>query len=755
MYVNAIIHKIFFVLISLCMTHGLWSQFTIKGIVTDCEKALPFASIAIADSNIGILSDSLGYFQLNDIPEGKHILHVSHLGFESQMIELSNGPQYKNSNLEICLKPNQNILDEVVVTGTMKPISRLDSPVPVELYSPAFFDKNPTGNIFEGLQNVNGVRPQINCNVCNTGDIHINGLEGPYTMVLLDGMPIVSSLASVYGLSGIPNSIIDRVEIVKGPASSLYGSEAIGGLINIITKKPQGEKLISVDVMSNSWQEHNLNLGLSLPVSDKVNLLTGLNIFNYTNPIDNNRDNFTDVTLQRRVSLFQKWNFVRADNKLSSLAARYYYENRWGGQMQWEETYRASSEIYGEAIDTRRFELIAEYQLPFKENILASFSFNTHHQDSAYGDLLYVADQKIAFGQLTWNKKIQNHDLLFGSSVRYTFYDDNTPATELRDGQTINMPDKIWLPGVFVQDEITLDNHTILLGSRYDYNNRHGHIFTPRFALKLQLSDWDRLRINAGTGFRIVNIFTEDHAALTGAREVLITEDLKPERSINVNLNYSRKIYNKNLSNLFFEFSAWYTRFSNAIIPDYETDITKIIYNNLNGHAVSKGISMNLEYEMPDSWNILGGISLLDVSLTENNISERQLLTERFTFNWAISKSLLKNKLSLDYTGKLYSPMRLPLLGELDPRDAFSPWWSIQNIQCTYKINSDLELYSGLKIYSIGHHGSPLIFQSLPEQKTHLIKMLNLTDREISSPPKQIPMPSALILLTSMHPIKA
>ena len=136
------------------------------------------------------------------------------------------------------LSNTENQLNEVVVSGTLKAVKRLESSVPVEVYSPIFFKKNPTASIYEALQNVNGVRPQLNCGVCNTGDIHINGLEGPYTLVLIDGMPIVSSLSTVYGLSGIPNSLVERIEIVKGPASSLYGSEAVGGLINIITKNP-------------------------------------------------------------------------------------------------------------------------------------------------------------------------------------------------------------------------------------------------------------------------------------------------------------------------------------------------------------------------------------------------------------------------------------------------------------------------------------------------------------------------------------
>src|SRR5690606_17189097 len=118
----------------------------------------------------------------------------------------------------------ESTLNEVVISGTLKEVTKLDSPVPVEVYTSSFFKANPTPSIFDALQNINGVRPHLNCNICNTGDIHINGLEGPYTMILIDGMPIVSGLSTVYGLSGIPQSLIDRVEIVKGPASMLYGS---------------------------------------------------------------------------------------------------------------------------------------------------------------------------------------------------------------------------------------------------------------------------------------------------------------------------------------------------------------------------------------------------------------------------------------------------------------------------------------------------------------------------------------------------
>lgn len=581
-------------------------------------------------------------------------------------------------------------IDEIVISGTMKAVKRTESPVPVEVYSPAFFRKNPTPTIFDALQNVNGVRPQLNCNICNTGDIHINGLEGPYTIVLIDGMPIVSSLGTVYGLSGIPNAIVERIEIVKGPASSLYGSEAVGGLINIIIRNPQQAPIFSADIMSTTWGEYNADVGFKIRAGEKATVLTGLNYFNYQNIHDDNHDYFTDVTLQNRISVFQKWNFQREDNRLFSMAGRYVYEDRWGGDVRWNPSYRGGTEVYGESIYTSRAEIIGMYQLPVKEPLFFGFSLISHNQDSRYGDTSYIAHQHIAFGQVTWDKKYGKHDLLAGTALRYTFYKDHTPVTAHEAEQT-------WLPGIFVQDEINLAfRHTLLLGVRYDFNNYHGSVFTPRLAYKWSLNDTSILRFNAGTGFRVVNLFTEDHAALTGAREVIILNDLKPEKSYNVNLNFIRKIYLDTGSSLALEASAFYTYFTNRIVPDYENP-QSIVYDNMDGHAVSKGLSLNADLNFASGLKLILGGTFMENETAVNGQRTQQMLTEKFSGTWAASYKIRPWNLAVDYTGNVFGPMRLPLAGELDPRPAMSPWWSLQNIQMTFSGFKNFEVYGGVK----------------------------------------------------------
>lgn len=669
-------------------------QASVEGRIMAAEKGLAFATVQLENTSFGTVTDENGYYKITDLSAKEYKLSVSYVGYVPQKKKIHLKAKEQLS-LNIVLNADMT-LEEVVVTGTLKAVKRLDSPVPVEVYSPTFFKKNPTPNLFDALQNVNGVRPQLNCSVCNTGDIHINGLEGPYTMVLIDGMPIVSSLATVYGLSGIPNALVERIEVVKGPASSLYGSEAVGGLINIITKSPQNAPLLTADVFGTSWQELNVDLGLKFNVGKKMSVLTGVNYFNYDEIIDHNADNFTDVTLQNRVSVFQKWNIDRKDNRLFSLAGRYFYENRWGGDTRWTEEFRGGDEIYGESIYTRRWELLGNYQLPTTEKLLLSFSYTYHDQNSVYGDLPYLATQKIGFSQLTWDRTLAKHDLLAGAALRYTWYDDNTPATEsVVNGNT---PDKIWLPGLFVQDEINFNKrHKLLLGLRYDYNSTHGNIFTPRLAYKWTLDSKNIIRLNAGTGFRVVNLFTEDHAALTGARDVVIKNELKPERSYNLNLNYIKKVYTPNGGFLSFDATAWYTYFSNVIFPDYETNANQIIYDNLKGHAVTMGLSTNVDVSFPNGLKLLAGATLMDVSQVEDEERTQQILTERFTGTWALSYTIPRWKLGLDYTGNLYGPMRLPLLGDLDPRQPYSPTWSIQNIQLTYRGFKAVELYGGIK----------------------------------------------------------
>jgi outer membrane receptor for ferrienterochelin and colicins len=691
---------------------------SIKGTITQRNEPVPAANIIITPLGISTVADEEGNYEISNIPFGNYDVIITSVGLltvRKKIVIDKTAPLVLNALME----EENTSLDEVVITGTMKEMSRTESPIPVEIITAKLFKKNPTATLFEAVGMVNGVQPQLNCSVCNTGDIHINGMEGPYTMILIDGMPIVSALSTVYGLNGIPNSIVDRIEVVKGPGSSLYGSEAMGGIINVITKSPLKAPIVSADVFTTSWGEVNMDAAVKSATGKVTNLL-GINYFNFQARQDHNNDNFTDLTLQHRVSVFNKWNFERKDNRIFTIAGRYVYEDRWGGEMNWEKKWRGSDSIYGESIYTRRAELIGLYQLPVAEKIYTQFSYNWHDQNSFYGTTPYMATQQVSFIQTYWDKQFgEDHNFLLGAALRYTVYDDNTPATATVTGD--NSPSEKILPGLFVQDEWTLNSkHKLLAGYRFDHDNDHGSVHSPRIAYKYAPNTNNTIRASFGTGFRVVNLFTEDHAALTGAREVIIAEELDPERSYNANLNYVVKIPTEDFF-LGFDITGFYSYFTNKIVGDFDSDPNKIIYDNLKGHAISQGVSVNTDLTFTFPLKILAGISYMDVYQMEENSSGSvqrsiQLHAPKWSGTFVASYALPRN-FSIDLTGNWYGPMRLPILPN-DYRPEYSPWFCIANAQLTKKFSYGLEFYGGIKNLFDFVPGDPIMRPFDPFDKT-------------------------------------
>lgn len=689
-------YRIFILVYMLNTVNSFGQNLSIKGEVTDLqsEEKIKHATVKNLQTNQTVFTDNEGSFAITG--SKNDTLTITSVGYLTDTLLFKTSIHF----ISVQLMPISKSLGEVVISGTMREIKKSSSPIAVESYSAKFFKKNVSSSVFEALSIVNGVQPQLNCNVCNTGDIHINGMEGPYTMVLIDGMPVVSNLATVYGFSGIPASLIKRVEIVKGPSSTLYGSEAVAGLINIITKDPASAPMFNADVHTTSYNELNADISARFRMG-KANSLLGLNVFHFGKQYDLNNDQFTDVTLQRRGSLFNKWSFERSNRLPFQIGVRLLAEDRWGGEMKWNKTWRGTDSIYGESIYTKRVEVIGNYGIKSgPEKLLIEYSYNFHHQDSYYGNIPYFAKQHSVFAQLRWNKDVGKHSIIAGLPYRFTWYDDNTSVTAKPDGTT-NQPAVNKLMGLFIQDEFKLSNQfTFLGGLRFELTSLHGGIVSPRIAIKWQTLQNQIFRLSVGNGFRVVNLFTEDHAALSGAREVVIAETLNPEKSWNGNLNYT-STFTPSFGFFTVDASLFYTYFTNKIVPDYITDPQKIIYQNIDGYAVSQGFTLNTDFSFKKHLKIIAGITLMDVFTKEKNqndiqVKQQQLFAPKFSGNYALSYTIPKWKMTIDLTGKVFGPQRLPVVPN-DFRPEFSPWFSLANLQLTKRVGKKIEIYAGIK----------------------------------------------------------
>lgn len=634
-----------------------------------------------------ITTDTSGYFKLNANCK-KCNLKVSYPGFINYTKKLN---VVKDTFLKIELTPDTSYFAEIVIEADKPLFSKKPDAFNTEVYDVCILQSSSSISLFEGIQNINGLRPQLNCNICNTGDIHINGMEGPYTNVLIDGMPMIGGIASVYGLMGISTDIIEKLEVNRYPGSVLYGSENIGGTINIITKKPLSDKLTSsLQYYSSSYFDTNIDLTATKKFR-KYAFINSVDVLWFDKIFDTNKDNITDVTLQKRVSLFHKSTFNKTDRNTIEWMIRGLWEDRWGGQINWNKAFRGSDSIYGESIITHRIESILKFPIYIKQKKLeTNISYNFHHQNSYYGTLFFDAKQHNLYYQtfLTTNNRYVKS--IHGIAYKYFYYLDNTGIFKNAT------PYSIWhVPAIYTENTFLLNTKLKLTSSlRYDYHNIHKHILTPRVALQYEHSNTS-IRFGITTGFRPVQLFTEDHAALTGARKIVISEKLKPEKSYVVFTNLFSTWINTSKFQLSTDFNAWYVYFSNRIIPDYSSP-DKIVYSNLKGeeYSINRGISLNIQTSYKTFFQTIFGFSLLDNFFYENQIKKRLMLSEPWNGVWIIRINI--TKLKIEYTGNIYGKMYLPKAGTLDPRPSTSPVFSIQNTQMSFTIRN-IDFTIGIK----------------------------------------------------------
>jgi outer membrane receptor for ferrienterochelin and colicins len=589
-------------------------------------------------------------------------------------------------------------LQEVKMQHRHNASIQLSSPFAVKRIKSSYFQKNPTPNLTEAIALINGIQAQQNCNVCNTNEIKINGMAGPYTLVLIDDMPIVSALSSVYGLNSIPMSIIDNIEVSKGPSDVTYPSEAMGGVINIKTKSFNYLPKWYAEVMGTSWGEYNIDFSTKSKWAKSIEHMISLNYFNFTNRIDKNNDGFTDMSLQDRISVFNKWVFRRDDAIMGQIAARYMYEERFGGEMKYQASDRGKATRYGESIFTNRLELIGQYNMPTREDIKFNLSYNYHDQNSYYGIMPYMATQHTSYNQLIWRKKwLKNLSTISGVTFRVNSYDDNTAATALPNGK--NKSSTYFIPGMFAQSLLDINHqNNIALGVRVDYHDIHGLIYSPRVAYKWHNDRGSQVRLNLGKGFRVINLFSEEHAALTGSRIVEVKNELQPEVSYNTLVNFNQKL-NFAMSYIDIDVDLFHNYFNNKIIADYDTDPNKIIFDNLKEYAVVKGIGVNTAWvlSLPISFN-LGATYVRSYSVEEDDFHVKEKIQPVHTPQWQGANTLsYKSKLNwnVDITHQWTGRMRLPIL-EYDYRPEYSPLYHILNIKIS-KIWKRIEVYAGLK----------------------------------------------------------
>ena len=499
---------------------------------------IPYATIAIKDTTIGCAADGTGHYNINNIPLGEHTLIISAMGYESvEMVFVAE--RNTSRELNFTLKESSLIVDEVVVSATRNETNRRQTSTVVNVASTKLFESTASANLSEAMNFQSGLRVENTCGNCGAPQLRINGLEGQYSQILLDSRAIFSSLAGVYGLDLMPVAMVERVEVIRGGGSALFGSNAIGGVVNIITKDPVRNTLTlsnTSNFMEDGTPDINTSLGGAF-VSDDYKI--GTYIFAQVKNrggYDRNDDGFTDITKMRSETAgFRAYYKTSAHSRLSA-EYHHIHEFRRGGDKLDEAPHMAMiCEQLDHNIDGGglRFDYFPNHfhrasVYASAQGINRTSYFGTDMNPNAYGttsDLTFVGGAQYTLNYIM----VIPSELTVGAEYNFNHLNDIYHATE----RVLNQETTTY--GIFAQNEWKSEKLNFLIGFRLDKHNMiEKPIFAPRANIRYSPIENLGLRLSYSSGYRAPQAYNEDlHIdALNHSVSIIeIDENLRPERS--------------------------------------------------------------------------------------------------------------------------------------------------------------------------------------------------------------------------------
>ncbi|MCH4822575.1 TonB-dependent receptor [Gramella lutea] len=546
----------------------------INGKVTDGERPVPFASISINGTNKGTSADINGEFSIQ-INDQSTTIHVQAIGYKTRDISI-NLREFSDKTLFIELEEDALGLDQVVVSATRNRINLKQAPVVVNVLNSKLFNATQSVSVAETLNFQPGVRVETNCQNCGFTQVRLNGLDGSYTQVLINSRAVFSALNSVYGLEQIPTSILDRVEVVRSGGSALFGSNAIAGTVNIITKEP----------VLNTW---NINSNLSLidgEIPDRTlnfagsvvteDLNSGVTIYGMNrdrSAYDANGDGFTEITELTNNTLGAKAFLKPDETSKISLDLTALKEYRRGGDRlelpphltDITEQLDHNTFIGGLTYDLSNVDMTNNYSVYIsgqhtdRKSYYGGLGGGRTAQDSllasnAYGNTKDLA----ALAGFQFTRNFDNKDVLT-SGVEF----NHSNTEDVISGYKRFIDQKVNSYAAFAQYEWKpAESFTALLGARLDHINVAGiyaveniernsnikqTVLSPRLTVLFDITDELQFRGGYARGFRAPQAFNEDlHISSVGGEPqfVILAEDLETEYSnaYTASLNYSKSI---------------------------------------------------------------------------------------------------------------------------------------------------------------------------------------------------------------------
>ena len=732
------------------------TSITLSGKISTDKAPVSFATIILKDTKYGTTANEEGEYSITGIDTGSYDIIVRAIGYtvHTEPITIKEGnQQIKN----FTLKEDVLKLTQVVVTGSRDIAEQYNSPVIVNTINAQTFEATQSLSIAEGLNFSPGLRIENNCQNCGFTQLRMNGLDGPYSQILINSRPVFSALAGVYGLEMLPTNMVDRIEVVRGGGSVMYGGNAIAGTVNIITKDPMENSFevgLNQSFINAETPDRTVNFNGSIISKDYNKGITFFGFNRNRDQWDANGDGFSEIVKLRNntfgIDAFYNFN----DRNKLKIGAYYINEFRRGGNKfdlfphQTDITEQLEHNIFSSNISFERFSKNRKH----KYSIYSSLQHVD--RDSYYGGggrVLAEGDSLTADDVLAINAYGNSQDIAAVSGLQYNFYINSkftlTAGTEYNYNDVVDeMPgygriidQQVGVLGTYAEVQIKpVRKLTLLLGGRFDqlnitgkydlaserFNNQENlNVFVPRISAMYSLKDNLKLRASFAQGYRGPQAFDEDlHIETVGgaARFIRINPDLEVERSnsATLSLNYDKYI-GKNQMNFVFE--SFYTQLTNPFIfadqEELPSGVAVITKRNGDGANVS-GINLEANIAFGTQLILQSGATLQralfaaeeliwEPETTSDNTpqtsTDRILRTpDAYGYFSLVYKPI--ESLSLVYSGVITGSMAVPHVIDAETERTViktTPSFFENNLKASYTINTKdnykIEFFGGVQ----------------------------------------------------------
>jgi outer membrane receptor for ferrienterochelin and colicin len=591
-------------------------QNTLKGIVLEKiegqDEPVYGANVFWLNHNIGRVTNEDGEFSIPYKPAYKKLV-ITYVGYQTDTLDINN-----NSDIQHYLRPESK-LDEVTITSRRQSLSRsfLSSENTINVSSDELL-KAACCNLSESFE----TNPSIDVNfadaISGTRQIKMLGLSSPYIMITTENIPTIRGANQTNGMSFIPGTWVESIQITKGAGSVVNGYESITGQINAELQKPSMDHPLFVNAYAGINGRLELNTHINQKLSEKWH--TGLYIHGNqrTEKFDRNGDGFLDIPLKQQINILNRWQYSNSEKGIISfINFNYVNDNTQSGQVDFNPNRdKLTANAWGSESDTERFETSLKIgyvnpDIPY-QSLGFQTDFSYHDQASYFGLRRYDIKQTSFYSNLIYNTIISDsrHKVKTGVTFMYDDYDELVDETNFaRIDNSIG--------GFFEYAFDNLTNLSLTAGIRADQHNRIGFFVTPRFHLRYTPWSKSALRFSFGRGKRASNIFSENHNLFASNRQINILNSngdiygLAPEIAWNYGISYLQGF------NLFgqkgdFTLDFYRTDFENQVIVDWETP-SEINFFNLNGSSFSNVFQLEINYELLERLDLRSAYKYFDV----------------------------------------------------------------------------------------------------------------------------------------------